>query len=186
MISVIIPHYPLNQELEDKLQRCVKSLSGYDELILVVNEGIGFSKAINQGMRLAKGDYLVVVSNDTYVVSGDLASLCDSTAVTSPRVNNQLQELWGCFFCLPRWVYEKVGGFDEQFYPAYWEDNDYILRLREAKVPMKPVASVQVRTEGGQTMKFLDSSQAHKESNEKFIKKWGQDKVLESNPIKYD
>lgn len=35
---------------------------------------------------------------------------------------------WSSFIC-PRSVYEDVGPFDETFYPAYFEDNDYRYRM---------------------------------------------------------
>ena len=35
-------------------------------------------------------------------------------------------------FSVPRATAEKVGYFDENFYPAYFEDNDYVYRCRLA------------------------------------------------------
>ncbi len=180
-ISVIIPHYPLNEELNTKLDECVKSLKGYNELILVVNQGIGFGKAVNWGLRMAKGDYLIVVSNDD-TVEGNLEDLCDFQSVTTPIVNNIKQEFWGTMFCLPRWVYDKIGGFDEQFELAFFEDDDYIMRLRQAKIPMKPCETVKVRTLGSQTVKAMDIN-PYNDNRQKFIKKWGVDS---SNPVRYD
>jgi len=37
-----------------------------------------------------------------------------------------------CNFILPKSTFETVGGFDEQFFPAYFEDNDYCYRMRLA------------------------------------------------------
>ena len=31
---------------------------------------------------------------------------------------------------LPKHVWEKVGGLDEQFFPGFFEDDDYCLRIR--------------------------------------------------------
>ena len=33
-------------------------------------------------------------------------------------------------FIIPKKTFELVGGFDESFYPAYYEDNDYLYRMR--------------------------------------------------------
>lgn len=138
------------------LDRCRKSLSGYDELILVVNEGIGFAAAVNYGLRMAKGDFIAVVSNDTTWKEGNLSDLCVPGAVTSPRLNGGAQDFWGCFFVVPRDVYEKIGPLDERFGLAYYEDNDYIKRLGQARVPTVCVASCNIESAGGQTMKHVD------------------------------
>lgn len=39
-----------------------------------------------------------------------------------------------CSFILPQSVFNKVGRFDEEFFPAYYEDNDYAYRMRLANV----------------------------------------------------
>ena len=33
-------------------------------------------------------------------------------------------------FLLPKATFEEIGWFDEQFFPAYYEDNDYFWRLK--------------------------------------------------------
>lgn len=38
----------------------------------------------------------------------------------------------GAIFGVKRRVWEEVGGFDERFIPAYYEDADFCLRVREA------------------------------------------------------
>ncbi len=43
------------------------------------------------------------------------------------------------FFALTKDAYETVGEFDENFHPAYFEDNDYVYRCLLAK--MRPVRS---------------------------------------------
>ncbi len=42
-----------------------------------------------------------------------------------------------CAFILPRKTFETVGKFDEQFYPAYYEDNDYAYRMKLVKLSIK-------------------------------------------------
>lgn len=43
--------------------------------------------------------------------------------------NLLVQDGTWCSFVLPKEVYKHVGSFDEQFYPAYYEDNDYNYRI---------------------------------------------------------
>lgn len=39
-----------------------------------------------------------------------------------------------CNFILPKSTFKTVGPFDTQFYPAYFEDNDYCYRMRLAEL----------------------------------------------------
>lgn len=173
-ISVVTPHVPINDRMEKMLQDCMRSIEGqYDELVLVVNNGEGYAKSFNRGFKYSTGEYILAISNDTFLEKGLLKDLCDPSAVTYTE-NQQ----WGCFFCLPRWIYEKVGGFDESFGLAYWEDHDYLIRLDQAGVPVKRIPGVVIHHEGGATVKALGKeSEAAAFAKEVFIKKWGAQKV---------
>jgi len=170
-ISVIVPHYSYNAEIDRTLKRCVDSLSGYDELIVVVNKGTGFAKAVNQGLKLAKGDYLMVVNNDIEWREGNLKDLCLEGMVASPKVNGAIQPFWGSFFCIPRKVYEEVGGLDEQFEIGYYEDEDYIKRLERAGVPMV-CTNCDIWTLGGATMNQFNRDEILETNRLKFEAKW--------------
>ncbi len=169
-ISAVIPHVPATDYLNELLTRCINSLKGWDELYVYYNHGIGYGAAFNKCLEAATGDYIVCVSNDTALTAGDLTELCDPTAVTY-SANAQ----WGCFFCLPRWVYEKVGGFDEGYGLAYYEDEDYLERLRRAGIPFKRVDSVKVDHIGGVTVKAITTeSEAMAVGRQHYLEKYGQ------------
>lgn len=170
-ISIIIPHWSFSNEIDEMLRKCVKSLSGYDELIIINNNGTGFARAVNQGLKLAKGDYLMVVNNDIQWVYGDLKDLCIPDTVTSPLVNDVPQNFWGCFFCIPRNIYEEIGGLDEQFEIGYYEDDDYIKRLEQAGIEMRSVYC-NIRTLGGNTMEKFDVPKLMEANSKKFNAKW--------------
>jgi GT2 family glycosyltransferase/glycosyltransferase involved in cell wall biosynthesis len=55
----------------------------------------------------------------------------------------------GASIMLPRWLWDQLGGFDEHYVPAYYEDTDIAFRVRESgyQVYMQP-ASVVVHFEG--------------------------------------
>jgi O-antigen biosynthesis protein len=172
MISVIIPHWGMDDELNAALKRCVNSLEGHDELVLVINDGIGFGPAVNQGLSLANGDYLIIVNNDTILESGNLADLCDPEAVTVPQMKGQIDNNPRAFYCMPRWVYEKVGGYDERFTYGYFEDDDLMRRWIDAEVPIRTVPSVHVDHVGGLTMKKLQHELIYERNKELFNEKW--------------
>lgn len=168
-ITVVIPHVPLDEHFDQMLNECRASLNGYDELILVINDSIGYGAAFNRGFKQATGDFIFAISNDTQLKEGSLLDMCDPTAVTYTR-NAQ----WGAFFCLPRWVYEKIGGFDESFGLAYYEDNDYLLRLKDAGIPVRRVNKVAIDHVGGATVKALKrETEANEFGKNRFKEKYG-------------
>lgn len=195
-ISVIMPVYAISQELVNLTWQAIDSLEPIDELILIDNGGysihhiamkadiyiknkrnLGFGKSVNQGLKLATGDYLAVVNNDIKLLSGNLKSLAIANTVTSPKVDNQepLPEhfgIVGCFFVLPRIVYEKVGGFDERFEIGYWEDTDLFRRIKEAGFDFKTVEEVRIWHKGGATIHQMERDKYFYENKKKFEEKW--------------
>ena len=145
-LSVVIPHWPLDEEVDAALQRCVASLPLDCEKIVVVNEGTGFARNVNIGLTIAGGEFVAVVGNDTFVIEGDVYDLCVPGTVTSPFVEEKPSidpgGFNGAFWVVPRTVLDEVGLLDERFEGAYFEDDDYLERLRVAGVPVREVGSV--------------------------------------------
>jgi GT2 family glycosyltransferase/glycosyltransferase involved in cell wall biosynthesis len=142
-----------------------------ERLSVILNaENKGFGGAVNQGLAAARGDYLVVLNNDTVVGPGwargmrrhfesdpKLGLICPITN----NIGNEAQvalagttvtEVFAsarnyalvktgtllpldnvAFFCvmMPRAVHSRVGGLDERFFPGFFEDDDYCLRVKQ-------------------------------------------------------
>jgi GT2 family glycosyltransferase len=49
----------------------------------------------------------------------------------------------GAFFACRRSAWEQLGGMDEQFYPAYYEESDFCLRLRQHGYHVRVAPAVQ-------------------------------------------
>lgn len=179
-ISVVIPYYQSDDGKPAILKRLTDSLVGHDEIVIVWNDKMGYAPAINKGLENAHGDFFVVMNDDLIQSQGSLKDLCDKKAVTSPLINYEQQDFWGCCFCIPRWVYEKVGGLSEVYRISYYDDDDYINELRKAGVPMKAVTSVNFdHPEGGRTLHTLPDWQEFGEENRlKFIRKWGAEPAV--------
>lgn len=176
-LSVVIPHWPIAPELETYLSACCESLPPVDEIIIVVNDGIGFAAAVNRGLRIAHGDYIAVVSNDIVWKDGDINDLCIPGKVTSPLMNGERNRhnFWGTFFVLPREVYQKIGPLDERFTLAYYEDDDYIRRLQMEDIEIKCIESCHITSEGGRTMRLVDYNARHEanvRNKQLFEDKW--------------
>jgi GT2 family glycosyltransferase len=76
---------------------------------------------------------------------------------TYPDGNHRIPD-FSCFICDDR-LFEKVGEFDENFKPAYFEDTDMRLRAQQTGYKMVSVKSAAINHFGSATMK-LDTSTA--------------------------
>ena len=156
-LSVVIPTYTLDNELEEMALAALKSYRyGVDELIVCEDGGRyspeimakcdtyiynwkneGFTKNVNRGWRFATGDYVAIVSSDTYLIKGSLRELMIKGKVTSPVVVNQnIPFLAGPFFCTPKEITKKLGYLREEL-RTYCSDSEYDKRTRDIfqKVP---------------------------------------------------
>lgn len=158
----------------------------------------GFAGGVNQGVRLAGGDTLVLVNPDAVAAPGALDKLADSLARHNagavgglllvengkPQTGNMVRQLptlgsalaellllnnvwrrnpWnrayrcldldytkpqevenpaGASLMFPRRVWDAVGGFDEEFFPVWFEDADFCACVRKAgwKIMYEPAA----------------------------------------------
>jgi len=174
-VSVIIPFMNSFEGKEQILKTCTDSFIGVDELIIVSNWREGYAKPINRGLRLAKGDYLFVMNDDLVWDGGSIKRVCRENAVTSPQINGKSQSFWGCCFCIPRWVYEKIGGLDERYEISYFDDDDYWNTLKQNNIPHYCIDSVSVQTKGGTTLdKLPDRDEFFEKNKLRFIEKWGK------------
>jgi len=184
VLSIVIPHWPLDEETEEALRDCVASFPPECERIVVVNDGTGYGPNVNVGLGIAGGDYIAVVNNDCRLAEGDIYDLCVPETVTSPLVIGERQGygesiepggFHGAFWVVPRPVLALVGLLDEGFEWAYFEDDDYIARLHQAGVSTKQVPSVRVRHIGGLTTVKIPEHRDSLERNAQMFKaKWGR------------
>jgi GT2 family glycosyltransferase len=179
-LSVVVPHWPIDDEVDEALAACLRSLPEDCEKLVIVNEGTGFARNVNLGLRLASGDFVAVVGNDSTVVAGDVYDLCVPGTVTSPVVEGkpgiEPGGFHGAFWVAPREVIDRVGLLDERFEGAFFEDDDYLERLREAGVPTRLVEAVRVSSRRvGLTMsKIRPQADAWYWANQaRFAEKWG-------------
>jgi hypothetical protein len=179
-LSVVVPHWPIDDEVDEALRRCLASLPDDCEKLVIVNQGTGFAPNVNLGLGLASGEFVGVVGNDSRVVAGDVYDLCIPGAVASPVVEGkpgiEPGGFHGAFWVAPREVIEQVGPLDERFEGAFFEDDDYLERLRAAGVPTVQVTSVRVESKRiGLTMsKVPEQAEAwYAENERRFTEKWG-------------
>ena len=189
-LSVIIPSFNGRHLLEKYLSSILQQLLPEDEVIVVddggsdstveyiedlnhpqislhrIEKNVRFARAANQGVELAKNDFIFLCNNDVELQENCLNVLRGYTndndvfAVGCLEYEDHLEgeksgknKLWfarGLFqhskadnfnsgetvwasggsalFSKQKW--QELGGFDEKFTPAYWEDVDLSFRAR--------------------------------------------------------
>lgn len=174
-ISVIIPFYAVDDDKYKILQRCTKSLPEHFETIVVWNRKEGYAPSINNGVKCASGDYFLIMNDDVFWKSGDLEDLCIPGVVTSPLYDGRsYKDIWGSCFCVPRTVWEEIGGMSEEYDISYYDDDDLIKRLETNGTEMKSIKTVDFdHPEPGRTLEKMPDRDSFFEKNKQvFEEKW--------------
>ena len=177
-ISLCIPYMESDSTKQESLERLLSTVTGYDELILIWNDGLGFAKPVNMEYRLAKGDFIVHASDDIYFAEKtDLRNLVDESGVTCPHMQGrEYQKFWGNCWTTPRWVYEKIGMFPKEYEKGlYYEDDEYYMNLTANNIPVilkKDI--IFVHPEGGRTAHTIPHLEMKRIHNQNvFYQRWG-------------
>lgn len=175
-VSVVIPYYEVNAGKIDVLTRCVQSLRGQDEIIVVWNDKMGYAPAINRGWKCSRGEFVIVMNDDVWLKEGNLKDLCVAGHATSPTYDgNSYEFIWGSCFCLPRDVFELIGGMDERYRVSYFDDDDLIKTLQLHNIPFKTVKSVDFGHTPATTLESMPDRNVFFEENRiKFNEKWNE------------
>jgi GT2 family glycosyltransferase len=206
-----------------------EQLREVEGLIRIRNdENLGFIDSCNRGAEAARGEYLVMLNNDTQVLDGWLDALLETfkrfpdTGMAGARLvypDGKLQEAGGIVFgdgtgwnygrgddaqrpeylytrevdycsgaciMIPLSLYRELGGFDERYKPAYYEDNDLAFQVREQgyKVRVQPAATI-VHHEGVSSGTDLNSGIKRYQTvnQEKFLRRWSDVLATHPDPI---
>ena len=164
---MVIPTLTLNDELEEMAEFCAAGYrSQVDELIISEDGGRysevlrdladiyiysktneGFTKAVNNGWRISKGDYTMIVNSDTQLLSGKLTDLCLPNYVTSPNGGQDDKIMWGAFFVVPKTIKDELGVLRDEM-KLYASDSEYWARIRNR---YKLITSVDILHLGSKT-----------------------------------
>ena len=167
-ISVVIPTY---NHLDDFLKPCCKSIIDYTdmtdiEVIIVANgckdktreyveslgpnfkliwfdEGLGYTKATNEGVRASQGDIIILMNNDVVLLNQPrnqwldflLTPLKDNVGITCNLKiwDGSVERMFALGFLMatPRWIWDKIGGLDTIWSPGGGEDIEYCLKVEQ-------------------------------------------------------
>lgn len=142
--------------------------------ILHNGANLGVSASWNLMCRkiFEENDYALILNDDIYL--GRKEWEIDNLLTNFKRFFYVTTQDW-CAFILPKTTFETIGDFDEGFYPAYYEDNDYTYRIKlHGQYPYRiPFLNPFV---------YTNSSTSHKQpsilthvphNKQRYIDKWG-------------
>jgi GT2 family glycosyltransferase len=166
-----------------------KDIIGPRLKVIKNDNNLGFAKACNQGAERAKGENLLFLNNDI-IIQGDYITAIERAIADNPRslVGAQLITTntgWNVFdgkpipylvgWCLamPAHIFQVLGGFDERYMPAYYEDIDLCYNASKQGYGLQPIR-LPLQHLGEQTGLQLPDRQEITEANRaRFAEKWG-------------
>jgi GT2 family glycosyltransferase len=152
----------------------------------------GIAASWNEGLKLARGEYIAIINDDIIVNQGWLDKLRqalefeDDYWISAPGVEGQqngvgIEESYQWFpgycFMLKREVLDTIGLFDEQFSPFDYEDTDYWTRVLQQGKKLVRNYSTTIKHVGGHVLHTLDYDNVNNVNNAKFQTKWGFDPI---------
>jgi GT2 family glycosyltransferase len=225
LVSIVIPFYNMWELTHQRLMDLYKFAPDYCEIVLVDDastepecgsgiawwqktdfirhkiryyknpENVGFGQSNNNGYKLAKGTYLIFLSNDV-MVSGDfitdivdLIGKDDKMLIGGRIVDwaggwNEF-DINGKHYVIPYaegWLlgctkvaWKGLGGFDVETYRKFdYEDVDLTMKALELGYNIVNLNSSKVKHLGSQTISKLniDRQSITENNREKFISKW--------------
>lgn len=140
-----------------------------------INIGVAASWNFLAEKAFSEGYFRILMLNDDIELERDEKEI-RANLDKYPDHTLVVQDGTWCSFMLPKVVYDLVGPFDEDFYPAYFEDNDY-----EYRVELNPYTEMETHEilnptlyRNSMTIKKDPTLNKNFQDNEKkYIAKWG-------------
>lgn len=141
-----------------------------------------WNKAIQMTRDWGKPDYMVVTGDDVVFGQDTLRNLTEQADAhpealfVYPRV---MQSQMFCVYLAKQAVFDRVGRFDERFFPAYFEDNDFCRRMRLAGIEPLPVDGDGYLHDVSSTLAKFNPPEMEehhtqfRENERKYVAKWG-------------
>lgn len=170
-------------------------------VVVELAQNVSFSKAINAGLAVSKGEYVTLLNDDVYVLeSWDaqmVSELADRTVgmvgamMPGASAGFQNDPSFAKVLKIPflvfahvmtrRDVIDKVGMLDAETFDGYGsEDIDYSFRVKEAGYKLE-VSSVRSLHVGGASMnRLMDRGSEYSRMHRKLLAKWGDEYVAKN------
>lgn len=140
--------------------------------LTLIRPGRNLGVAASWNLMLKRGEPVVIANDDVTFEKDTFARFVEASKQACLAVSTRG---WDLFAQTPESI-EKIGWYDERFYPAYYEDSDYAWRARLAGIePL--VVDVPYQHDRSLTLRTYSEAwqikQGSVRSHEYFIRKWG-------------
>lgn len=156
-----------NQGISDKIKH--KNIEVFEQ-----KENLGVANSWNILCKkiFEENDYAIMLNDDIYF--GRKEWEVDNLLTNFEKQFYVSMQDW-CVFILPKTTYKKVGNFDGEFYPAYYEDNDYMYRMKLLGINMFKIPFLNpFLYQSSQTLDRLpELAKLIEKNKERYILKWG-------------
>lgn len=166
--------------LDNGIQGIANYVKEFSNVILFQpTEPVGVAASWNMLLKIIYHEHThgLILNDDIYLNKGtaDILSLCYQSVERKCEEKFILSQKGFCAFLLPKIVYKIIGGFDENFKGAYFEDKDYERRLRLSKMDIVKTAALNpmVYHESSSIGKDPKLNDNYKANWEYYQKKWG-------------
>lgn len=195
--GVVLSYVP-DEKIWGMTEKCLLSFKGKMDELVLVNQGrgldvwglkkladrwvdssvnLGYTKGLNMAVNSVFTDYIAFISNDTYLISGDMHDLCRPMEVCFPRIewdppHDNYPQVQGGIYVFP----STLQGAMDPKYHTYCCDNEWFLNARKAGYKLTYVPEVVVGHKHAATVRLTDTWKNELEEDvERFISKWGFD-----------
>lgn len=141
-------------------------LSSLNIIIHSPGENLGVAKSWNWFIKNVK-DIRIITNDDVTFYANSIEKLIkdyDEDYLVYPTGINGLNS-FSCFM-LPDKIINKVGLFDEEFFPAYYEDNSYHWRMKQKGFDIKQSMGTLVGHFGSATIKSYSRAEKERHDNQ--------------------
>ena len=170
-----------------------KNLISSDWYQVISNsENIGYGPSCNKGFSQSSGDVVLFMNDDVRILDfvDTVISLAESntdnlcgielfdhntgwnTFLDSNSTKTTKAYINGWFLFCVRSSWEKIGGFDERFFPCDYEDVDLSTMALDKGIELRAFPLLPVQHIGGTSANKLNRVKITYQNREKFCKKW--------------
>jgi GT2 family glycosyltransferase len=138
-------------------------------------KNLGVSGSWNMIMDYAdkvKATHVLMLNDDIYLGKSEEEI---NTIIRLWKPEFLCTELNWCSFILSIDAYKKIGKFDENFFPAYFEDNDYFRRMILLNIPivMNAMLNPIIYRNSMTILKTPELNNGFEKNRQYYISKWG-------------